>query len=175
MEKAIKAEIAQSVQLLKLPKYREIPSMGLFLDQTAKYVSEYLAPLQKNALTGSMISNYVKKGILDNPVKKQYSRDQIAYLFFIALAKSVLSLEEITWMIRLQRASYSPEVAYGYFCSELENVLFYVFGLKQELDQVGSEKTEEKTILRNTIIAVAHKIYLNKCLTVISSREKQNG
>ena len=171
MEKAIKAEIAQSVQLLKLPKYWEIPSMGLFLDQTAKYVSEYLAPLQENALTGSMISNYVKKGILDNPVKKQYSRDQIAYLFFIALAKSVLSLEEITWMIRLQRASYSPEVAYGYFCSELENVLFYVFGLKDEMAYIGTHDSDEKTILRNTIIAVAQKTYLNKCLSVISAHE----
>ena len=165
----------RSIAEFRLPRYEEIPNVGLYLEQTTKYIAEYLAPLQDGAITGSMISNYVKKGILDNPVKKQYSRDQIAYLFFIALAKSVLSLEEITWMIRLQRASYSPEVAYGYFCSELENVLFYVFGLKQELDQVGSEKTEEKTILRNTIIAVAHKIYLNKCLTVISSREKQNG
>lgn len=173
MEQAIKAEIGESVRRLKLPQYREIPSMGLFLDQTAKYVSEYLAPLQENALTGSMISNYVKKGILDSPVKKQYSREQIAYLFFIALAKTVLSLEEITWVIRLQKASYSPEVAYEYFCSELENVLFYVFGLKQELDQIGSQNSDEKTILRNTIIAVAHKIYLNKCLSIISSRGRE--
>ena len=175
MKLKTKQKIAGSLRTFRLPRYEEIPDVGLFLEQTAKYISENLSPLDDCSLTPSMISNYVKKDLLANPVKKRYYRDQIAYLFFIALAKSVLSLEEITWMIRLQRASYSPEVAYGYFCSELENVLFYVFGLKQELDQVGSEKTEEKTILRNTIIAVAHKIYLNKCLTVISSREKQNG
>ena len=175
MEQLLKEAIKASVQNFRLPTYEEIPDVGLYLEQTAQYVADRLAPLQSVSITPSMVSNYVKQGLIESPVKKLYYRDQIAYLFFIALAKSVLSLEEITWMIRLQRASYSPEVAYGYFCSELENVLFYVFGLKQELDQVGSEKTEEKTILRNTIIAVAHKIYLNKCLTVISSREKQNG
>ena len=39
------------------------------------------------SLTGSMISNYVKMKLIDNPIKKQYGRDQIAHLFFIALFK----------------------------------------------------------------------------------------
>lgn len=171
MEQKLKAEIAGTIRTLRLPSYQEIPDVGLFLDQTAKYISQYLAPLQENALTGSMISNYVKKGLIANPVRKQYDREQIAYLFFIAVAKSVLSLEEIQWVIRLQKASYSPERAYAYFCRELENVLFYVFGLKEQLEQVGTESTDEKNILRNTIIAVAHKVYLNKCLAVISAHE----
>lgn len=172
MEQTIKQEIARSVQGLKLPHYREIPNVGLFLDQTAKYISEFLKPLQEGALTGSMISNYVKKGLIANPVKKQYDREQIAYLIFIAVAKSVLTLEEIQWVIQLQKLSYPPEVAYEYFCQELENVMFYVFGLKEKLDTIGSPNhTEEKTILRNTVIAVAHKAYLNKCLAAISSRE----
>ena len=171
MDQKIKREVAESVRALRLPQYDQIPNVGLFLDQTAKYICEYLQPLQENALTGSMVSNYVKKGLISNPVKKQYSREQIAYLFFIAVAKSVLSLEEISWVIQIQKATYSSERAYEYFCRELENVLFYVFGLKEQLDRVGSEDTEEKTILRNTIIAVAHKTYLNKCLAAIQNHE----
>ena len=93
MEQRLKAEIAGTIRTLRLPYYQEIPDVGLFLDQTAKYISQYLAPLQENALTGSMISNYVKKGLIANPVRKQYDREQIAYLFFIAVAKSVLTLE----------------------------------------------------------------------------------
>ena len=171
MEQTLKAEIAGTIRSLRLPSYQEIPDVGLFLDQTAKYISQHLAPLQENALTGSMISNYVKKGLIANPVRKQYDREQIAYLFFIAVAKSVLSLEEIQWVIRLQKASYSSERAYAYFCQELENVLFYVFGLKETLEKVGVDNTDEKNILRNTIIAVSHKVYLNKCLAVISAHE----
>ena len=56
MEANIKQEIAQSIAALHLPPFDEIPDVGLFLDQTAKYVSEYLKPLQETALTGSMVS-----------------------------------------------------------------------------------------------------------------------
>ena len=173
MEQRLKRQIAKSVEQFRLPHYDEIPNMGLFLDQTAKYISEALAPLQDNALTGSMISNYVKKDLIANPIRKQYDRERIAYLIFIAVAKSVLSLEEIQWVIRLQKASYSPERAYEYFRMELQNVLFYVFGLKQDLEQIGVDNTDEKNILRYTIIAVAHKVYLNKTLAVIQQHEEE--
>jgi len=173
MEQRIKQQIAQSIMDLRLPHYQEIPNVGLFLDQTAKYISEALLPLQEGILTGSMVSNYVKKGLVANPVRKQYDREQIAYLFFVTVAKSVLTLEEIQWMIRLQKASYSPETAYEYFRQELQNILFYVFGLKEEMDLIGQDNTDEKNILRNTIIAVAHKAYLNKTLAVLQSHHAE--
>lgn len=164
MEQNIKQEILDSIRPLRLPGFEEIPSVGLFLDQTAKYITEFLRPLSLPDLTGSMISNYVKKGLIANPVKKQYSREQIAYLIFIAVSKSVLSLEELQKLITLQQRTYPAERAYAYFCRELENVVFYVFGLKDSLEMVGKDETDEKMLLRNTIIAVAHKAYLNKCL-----------
>lgn len=170
MEQQVKQEIAWSIQGLRLPHYQEIPAVGLFLDQTAKYISEYLTPLHGVELTASMISNYVKKGLIDSPVKKQYSREQIAYLIFIAIAKSVMTLEEVQQLIGLQKLTYTPERAYEYFCRELENVMHYVYGLKEQLDTVGVEHTDEKMLLRSTIIAVAHKTYLSKCFAVL--REK---
>ena len=170
----IKAEIAESIQALRLPAYDEIPTVGLFLDQTAKYISEYLMPLQDQALTGSMISNYVKKKMISNPVKKQYSRDQICYLLFISVAKNVLSLEEIQWFIDLQKKTYSIPVAYNYFCDELKNVIFWVFELSDHMDKVGTDKTDEKAILRNIIMAVAYKVYLNKCVSVLAKHQRVN-
>ena len=96
MKRETKQKIAASVADFRLPRYQEIPNMGLYLEQTSKYISEYLAPLGDYGLTNSMISNYVKKGLVANPVKKQYDREQIAYLFFIAVAKNVLSLDALT-------------------------------------------------------------------------------
>ena len=169
MQPLPKEKVTGAIRSFHLPAYGDIPDVGLFLDQVTKYLADALSPMQDTALTASMISNYVKKELVDHPVKKQYGREQIAYLFFIAVAKSVLSLEEISWVIQIQKASYPAARAYEYFCRELENVLFYVFGLKSQLDRVGTEDTEEKTILRNTIIAVAHKTYLNKCLAAIQA------
>ena len=163
MKQETKQQIGQSIADFRLPRYNEIPNVGLYLEQATKYVCEYLAPLGEYTLTPSMISNYVKKGLIANPVKKQYGREQIAYLFFIALSKTVISIEDLKVFIQLQQRTYPTEVAYEYFCSELENVLFFIFGLKDTLDTVGVESTDEKMMLRNAIIAVAHKAYLDKC------------
>lgn len=154
--------LSEDIKNFSLPKYNEIPNVGLYLEQTAKYISEYLEPLEQNALTGSMISNYVKKGLVSNPVKKQYNREQIAYLIFIAIAKSVLSIEDIKTTIEIQKKSYSSERAYNYFESEFKNIINFVFGITENLQEIGTDSTEQKTLLRNIIITIAHKVYLEK-------------
>ena len=173
MKETTKQSISLSVKDFRLPRYNEIPNVGLYLEQTAKYISEYLDCLGDFTLTRSMISNYVKKGLITNPVKKQYDREQIAYLTFIAVAKNVLSMEDIRLLVREQQKTYSPAVAYEYFRLELENVLFYVFGLKESLDTVGVDNTQEKDMLRSTIITVAHKVYLDKYFEVLHSEEEE--
>ena len=100
------------IENFTLPRYSEIPNVGLFLEQVSKYINEILSPLGQSDLTGSMISNYVKKKIISNPVKKQYNRDQIAQLIYIALAKTVLSLDDITVMLKLALDSNDTETAY---------------------------------------------------------------
>lgn len=170
MENEIKKIISESICDFHLPSYTIIPDVGLYLEQVTKYISDYLTPLGNVSITGSMISNYVKKDLIDNPVRKQYSRDQIAYLMFIVLAKSVLSLEDIQLLFQLQKQTYEAQRAYDYFCKEFENILYYVFGLKDTLDEVGSDHTETKTLLRTSIIAIAHKIYLDKCFSLLSEK-----
>ena len=150
------------IEQFRMPRYREIPDVGLYLDQTVKYVNRYLAPLGCMEITSSMVSNYVKKGYISSPVHKQYDAEQIAYLFFISIAKSVLSMDNIARLFNMQKREYTSEMAYDFFCMELENRLQYTFGLKSELDVVGSQpNTETKTMLCSTIIAVTHIIYLS--------------
>ena len=170
MEQLLKEAIKASVQNFRLPTYEEIPDVGLYLEQTAQYVADRLAPLQSVSITPSMVSNYVKQGLIESPVKKLYYRDQIAYLFFIAAAKTVLSLEDVQTLIRLQKQTYDTKTAYRYFSQEFENILFFIFGLKDNLDTVGSENSDEKAMLRNAIITVAHKVYLNKSLRALQGK-----
>ena len=70
MKQISKEELINSISAFALPKYNEIPNVGLYLEQASKYVSEFSVVLQGGAVTGSMISNYVKQGLLSNPVKK---------------------------------------------------------------------------------------------------------
>ncbi len=173
MKQISKEELINSIGAFALPKYNEIPNVGLYLEQASKYVSEFSVVLQGGAVTGSMISNYVKQGLLSNPVKKQYDRDQIAYLIFISIAKMVLSMDDIKLLIEIQKESYETKTAYNYFCSELENILSYVFEIRETIDVVGEKETEERRLLRNVIIAVAHKVYLDKYFSTLHDKNEQ--
>ena len=165
------------IEQFRMPRYREIPDVGLYLDQTVKYVNRYLAALGCMEITSSMVSNYVKKGYISNPVHKQYDADQIAYLFFISVAKSVLSMDNIARLFDMQKKMYTAEIAYDYFCEELENMLQYTFGLKDTLEEAGTpeDKSETKNMLRSTITAVTHIIYLSSRFEKIREPEEDTA
>jgi len=171
MKQETKLQVRRSVGDFRLPRYNEIPNVGLYLEQATKYVCEYLAPLGEYTLTPSMISNYVKKGLIANPVKKQYGREQIAYLFFIAVAKSVLSLDALTGFIKVQQQSYTLPKAYDYFAEQFENLLRFTFELQDSVDVVGEDNTDEKRLLFTCIVAAVQKVYLEKCLEAIAREE----
>lgn len=172
LDKNINSALADSIKEFNLPSFETIPDVGLYLEQTVRFLSDYLNLLPNISITTSMVGNYVKKKLIDNPVKKLYNREQIAYLFFIAIAKSVLSLEDIQLLIYVQKAAYPAKTAYEYFAREFTNVLHYVFGIKETLDEIGTDNTHEKTLLRNTITAVAYKIYLDKSFELIHENTK---
>lgn len=153
--------MAIRIEDFRMPRFREIPNMGLYLDQTIKYINQHLEPLGCMEITSSMVSNYVKKGYISSPIRKQYDAVQIAYLFFIAVAKNVLSMESIAKLFNLMQGVYTEEVAYDYFCSELENVLYYIFGVQEDISYLGTTNSEEKDLLRSVIVAVANVIYVN--------------
>ena len=171
MKQETKQQLAQSIQDFRLPRYHEIPNVGLYLDQATKYVGGYLSPLGEYTLTPSMISNYVKKGLVASPVKKQYGREQIAYLFFIAIAKSVLSLDALISFIKLQQQTYDLPRAYDYFVEEMENLLMYTFEVKERPEEIGVDHTDEKRLLYTCILAAVRKVYLEKCLEAITNEQ----
>lgn len=159
--------LKDAINDFRLPRYIEIPTVGLYLEQVAKYINGFLRPLGCAEITTSMISNYVKKGFITPPQKKQYGAEQIAHLIFITIVKNVLSLENIMELLSLREGThYSLPTAYDYFCCELENMLAYVYGLKDEPEKnLGTTHSEEKVFLRNVIISVSHSIYLGACFT----------
>ncbi len=124
-----------------------------------------------------MVSNYVKKDLIPNPQKKQYGRDRIAYLIFIAIAKSVLSLEDIRYFINMHKDSVNLESAYDHFCDEFERVIYFVFGIAEAstLPADKEDAADEENMLHSAIIAVSHKIYLEKCFEVIAAGDGEES
>ncbi len=158
----------------RLPSYEEIPDVGLYLNQVATYINRYLEPFSGFTITESMISNYVKKKLIDNPIKKQYSRDMIAYLLFIALCKSVASLFDIQLLINLQKENgHEIRASYEFFKREFEDILRTVFALKEDNERKEESKTVEEELLRKLIVAIAHKIYVDKAFSMLRDSDKE--
>jgi hypothetical protein len=58
---------------------------------------------------------------------------------------------------------------------ELENVLFYIFGLKETLEVVGNDRTDTKNMLRTVIVTAAHKAYLDKYFAALHAEKDEKA
>ena len=159
----------------RLPRYRDIPDVGLYLEQVVAYVNGILAPLGIPPLTPSMVSNYVKQGIIPAPVKKRYGSEQLACLLFVACAKTALSMEDIGLFLGLQRVTYDIAVAYDYFCDQLEAAVACVFGQADAIPDTGVTSSTAKTMLRYCVIAVANIAFLARGFQAVRDAEGVDG
>lgn len=50
-------------------------------------------------------------------------------------------------------------------------VLFFRFGLKDTIDDVGVTSSLEKEMLRSVVSAVSHIVYLNRCFKILLERQ----
>lgn len=96
MEKALEN------RTIVLPRYHQLPDIGLYMDQVIALTDRSLAPLfgeNSAVLTASMVNNYVKQRLLQPPVKKRYSREHVARLIVVCMLKQVLSIPETTVLL----------------------------------------------------------------------------
>ena len=104
-----------------MPGWGEIPDLGLYMDQVITFTQRTYAPLYgadaAKLLTGSMVNNYVKAGLIPRPVGKKYAREQLAAILMIVQLKGV-SME----MIRLL-LDVNIEVCYNHFCAKQQQSL----------------------------------------------------
>ena len=100
------------------PKWSELPSIDLYLDQVLLYVNQLDSSSivdDEKGLTAAMINNYVKNGHLDKPIKKKYSRRQLARLIVITCLKNVFSIQEISKTISSLTKDGDSEAMYDNF------------------------------------------------------------
>ena len=109
--------------------------------------------------------------VISHPVKKKYSREQLASLIYIVLSKNVLSLENIDTLFQMQRAHCTAAEAYDYFCDEVENCLPYIFGASRTICDLDPDAADEKRLLRGTIVAAVNKMYLDCCFVAMRQEE----
>ncbi|MBQ6516163.1 DUF1836 domain-containing protein [bacterium] len=164
-------DIAKRLAEYKAPRYEELGEFDVYMEQLVcildKHLHEFLIPGEEKALTPSMINNYVQKKIIEAPKRKKYSKDQIIKLMVIGVLKQVLPISEISEIIELSMEQYPLDIAYNYFCGELENALQSTFQTRS-FSQIAERKVNKKTVLsenvRSAVLAFANRIYVKKNL-----------
>lgn len=157
-------DYAEKIQELHIPRWEELPSIDLYLDQLVTLIcncfSPYLEDESDSIITKTMINNYVKQGIISPPEKKKYNKEHIACLFVISSLKSVYSISNIASLIELGITNFKIENSYNKFCTLFEYAIKSIF--KNKKIDFPKSNSEEEILLQNVIQSVAYKIYVEK-------------
>ncbi len=150
-----------------VPRWEELPEIDLYLDQVVTFMDKYFSNYINNSddtsenkiLTKTMINNYVKQKVIDPPVKKKYSRSNLAYLIVICILKQVYSINDISKLIKIGIRNTPINIAYNRFCDFLESAIDSTFnGSIQKFDDFKSSSLEY--LLFNAVQTIASKIYV---------------
>ena len=173
MKQELNRRVAACAAGFALPRYSDLPQVGLYLDQTVQFINGYFRDFPGVELTPSMVSNYVKQKLVPAPQKKLYTAEHLARLLFIAVVKPVVPLEGLRLMFSIQEECYPLQTAYDYFCDEFENMLGAAFGVAPAVEGLGETESDAKDLLRSTISATVNKVCLDRYLEEYRKRREQ--
>lgn len=161
-----------------IPRWEELPNIDLFLEQVVTLINNHLEPYiyissdakeENELLTKTMINNYVKHEIIEAPVKKQYSKSQVAKLFAICVLKQVYSMQDIKKLLKMALKS-DIQVSYNKFCTLFEEALDCAYNKKDYIDKVSTN--EYQYLLKTVLLSCAYKIYSKNAVEI---EEKNNN
>ncbi len=154
---------------IHLPRFSELPRVPLYKDQVITYLEDVAKSINVNTdekiLTPTMLNNYVKQKVVSPPKDKKYNEKHLAYLIVVCVLKQIFSLQEICRLINIQIESCPIDIAYDYFCTEVEKAIEATFITRDfSYPSSASVTTLESEMVRSIVMAVAHKLYIQKQL-----------
>ena len=112
----------------KLPAWKELPDIGLYMDQVIALLGQYLdfIPVEdmKNdkPVAPTTINNYVRLKVMPAPEKRKYYRIHIAYLIMIFTLKQGTSINGLQQILPANDAS--EEEVRAFYTSYIERLRY---------------------------------------------------
>ena len=171
-----------------LPAWKEIPDIGLYMEQVIillkKYL-DYLPPELKDEqiITAATINNYVRTKIMPEPIKKKYYREHIAYLVMICTMKQILPIAVISRIIPMNISGEEVKNIYDryadrhkktstYFLKQIRLVAGPILDHKEIVDESVADTGD--LIMMCTIYAGFSKLMAEKLL-LLDGKDITNG
>ncbi len=137
-----------------------LPDIELYMDQVVTFLDrQLLIPRETGEdriITPSMINNYTKDHVIPRAESKKYSRDHIALLLVICSLKKVLSMPDLSDLLKDFKVNESDKIEkfYDRFREVQELAIARTSGIVTEgIKDIAGEN--EKDILRNLALQLA--------------------
>ena len=159
---------------LKLPRWRELPDLDLYMDQVLALIGRYLGAypgFDGKGLTASMVNNYVKLGAMPAPVKKKYTRAHLAHLVMICLLKPALPIAFIRELMASALSNAPEGEVYDRFCDAFEQM--NRFAAESALGSAGTDGTALSPLFQAALLAQAEQALAFRLYTAYFPAESQ--
>ncbi|MBR5931334.1 MAG: DUF1836 domain-containing protein [Lachnospiraceae bacterium] len=172
----------------RLPRWEDIPDMGLYMEQVIKLLTQYLDYFppelkEDNFITAATINNYVRKKIMPEPVNRKYYRKHIAYLIIICSLKQSLSIPVLQKMIPVDlteeelKETYTAyvnrqKIGVSYFAKQVRLAAAGVLDHEYE-SELATDSTEDLIYLSAVISGFA-RLFAEKLL-LLEGKTLENG
>ena len=180
--------LAERMGALHITRIGEMPRIELYLDQVLTLVTQELEFMQvpgDAVVTGSMVNNYVKQGVIPAPRKKRYTRRHLASLLFVCAFKRVFSIAQVKQLMeRIYASGADLAWLYDEACCLLERSLAACFddaaadeflreggpGLGEAAER--SLDLELECLIEASVASLATKVYVEQTLLLADTRAR---
>ena len=177
------AALAERMATVHFSRMGELPRIELYLDQVLAIVEDELGSMclpDEQIITGSMVNNYVKRRLVEPPVRKRYTRRQVAALLTICSLKRVYSIAQVEQIMgMIDEAHVDGSALYDELVSALECALREQFAVGADfvapaveprirpVNEEGEEVAPELArVLEAAVVSLAAKVYVEQTLAI---------
>lgn len=146
-----------------------LPDIELYRDQVLSYMKrQHSLQPDEAQLTGAMINNYIKSGLLPRANGKKYTKDHLVYLTAICSLKQVLSVNETDELLKLQSNLGDVKGFYEEYLAVMEDAFRET---ANSLDESAAEDQLASAALRLAISSYAQKLACEKLLDLLKEKK----
>lgn len=163
-------EIKEILDHKRPDQWKQLPDIELYKDQVLSYMERQQVLQGENGrLTGPMVNNYIKSGLLPRPHGKKYKKEHLATLTAIAALKQVLTVEETDSLLKQQPNIQDTESFYEDYLRILDNALGQ---RSKELDLALSKDQLAAFALQLAINSYTEKLICERILEILNQENK---
>jgi hypothetical protein len=116
-------ELLEKMREQRPSDWASLPDIPLYMDQVLSLMSRQTISFEgDDALTGAMVNNYIKDGVMPRADGKRYNAEHLAYLTAICVLKQVLPVRDIA-LVRRFALDGDAQERYEGFRRELDRAL----------------------------------------------------